>query len=249
MHHASSTLLLPFAIVSNPCCSHTSHIKSTASTMTLNDRDLFRRRPVAAATSIRGPSDRSSNIRRRKRHARKEQAVLLAVVAVVATSGLLAIVARNGAKKSSTDVTSIPSLTKWEPLRIKKTSADIILHNNDEKASAFNGRYHGESLQDDDENTGELYRYKFSASELGYDIHNCPSTPPDDYPRAWPVTDIISNWNPNEVTTILPKYREVYHSLCIFDYQTQYEAAVAYRDAEKPFVSSIMDFSLLISTK
>lgn len=214
--------------------------------MAFNDGDLFRRRPVAATASIRRPSERSSTVRRRKRHTRKDQAVLLAVVAVVATSGLVAIVARNGAMKSSADVRSMPSLVKWKPLRITKTSSDIILHNNDEKPSASKRRYSGELSQDDDENTGELYRYKFSASELGYDIFNCPRTPPDDYPRAWPVTDIISNWNPNEVTTISPNYREVYHSLCIFDYQTQYEAALAYRDAEKPFVSPITAFGLLI---
>jgi len=81
-----------------------------------------------------------------------------------------------------------------------------------------------------------LYRDKFDQTALGYDVRNCPSTPPEDYPRGWAAPEVLTNWNPNDVTTISPKYREVYLSLCVFDYQTQYDVALAYRNAEKPFV-------------
>ena len=87
-----------------------------------------------------------------------------------------------------------------------------------------------------EERYNSLYQKKFSASELGYDVYNCPPTPPPDYPKAWPVDELLTNWNPNDVTTLPPHNRNVYHSLCIFDHETQYDIALTYRNAEKPFV-------------
>ena len=79
-----------------------------------------------------------------------------------------------------------------------------------------------------------LYQPKFDKSSLGYDIYNCPITPTKDYPKAWKSTDVLSNWNPNDVVTT--SQRDVYQGLCIFDYQTQYSAALNYRNLEKPFI-------------
>jgi hypothetical protein len=172
---------------------------------------------------------------------------MLAAVAIAGAMLIITLtVGRRNKGLESGDGLSNPSLVeKWKP-RLKKSLGRVI-HNNDEKASASKRVNHAnKELDVDPKDTRGLYRYKFSKSELGYDIYNCPPTPPDGYPRAWPITDIISNWNPNDVTTISPSYREVHHSLCIFDYQTQYEAALAYRDAEKPFVSSRLNKLCLI---
>lgn len=81
-----------------------------------------------------------------------------------------------------------------------------------------------------------LYRPKFDESTLGYDIYNCPPTPPHGYPKAWKTTEVLRNWNPTDVTTLPPSHRNIYQGLCVFDYQTQYETALTYRNAEKPFV-------------
>lgn len=55
-----------------------------------------------------------------------------------------------------------------------------------------------------------LYRPKFDETMLGYDIYNCPPQPPENYPMAWKTNEVLLNWNPNDVTTIAPNYREVY---------------------------------------
>lgn len=203
--------------------------------MTFHDRDLLHRRPTAATTSIRRTSDMNGkHMRRKKRISHKQRTMLIAAAAAAGTLMIITLtfVRKGNMMPPSNGSNSNPS-ANWKP-RLKKSLAVSLMNNNDEKASASR-RAHINKLQIDQD---DLYRYKFSTEALGYDIYNCPEMPPEDYPRAWPVTDIISNWNPNEVTTIAPKYREVYHSLCIFDYQSQYKVALAYRDAEKPFVSS-----------
>mmetsp|Transcript_19871 Transcript_19871/g.35949 ORF Transcript_19871/g.35949 Transcript_19871/m.35949 type:complete len:526 (-) Transcript_19871:74-1651(-) len=81
-----------------------------------------------------------------------------------------------------------------------------------------------------------LYQPKFDEAELGYDIYNCPHTPPVDYPKAWKTTEVLGNWHPKDVTTLPPAHRDIYQGLCVFDYQTQYKTALNYRDSEKPFV-------------
>jgi Uncharacterized conserved protein len=68
--------------------------------------------------------------------------------------------------------------------------------------------------------------------EIPYDIHNCPLYPPPNYPYAWNVKEVLENWAPDD-----PKPREyVYQGLCVFDYETERDKAVNYREAELPFV-------------
>ena len=82
-----------------------------------------------------------------------------------------------------------------------------------------------------------LYKHKYDATIIGYDIYNCPSTPPNNYPMSWTVTEVLTNWPPLDVITTnktLPRY--VHHSLCIFNFVTQYDTALIYRNAELPFI-------------
>lgn len=46
------------------------------------------------------------------------------------------------------------------------------------------------------------------------------------------MLDIIENWNPDDVT--IPEFH--YDSICHFDYQTEFQKAQNYRDAELPFI-------------
>ena len=82
-----------------------------------------------------------------------------------------------------------------------------------------------------------LYKHKYDASIIGYDVYNCPSIPPDNYPMSWTVTEVLTNWPPLDViTTSKTRPRTVHHSLCIFDHATQYDIALIYRNAELPFI-------------
>jgi Cupin-like domain len=67
-----------------------------------------------------------------------------------------------------------------------------------------------------------------------YDIYNCPKTGPPsrDYPYSWPMRTILSNWNPD--VTDIPT--AIHASLCVFDWNADYDAIVAYRQAEVPFI-------------
>ena len=68
--------------------------------------------------------------------------------------------------------------------------------------------------------------------ELPYTVTNCPLYPPDGYPYAWPVTDIVQNWPPDD-TAPRPK---IHQGICVFDYETEMEKAKIYREQEVPFV-------------
>ena len=68
--------------------------------------------------------------------------------------------------------------------------------------------------------------------ELPYTVTNCPLYPPEGYPYAWPVIDIVQNWPPDD-TNPRPK---IYQGICVFDYETEMEKAKIYREAEVPFV-------------
>ena len=68
--------------------------------------------------------------------------------------------------------------------------------------------------------------------ELPYTVSNCPLYPPEGYPYAWPVIDIVQNWPPDDATP-RPK---IYQGICVFDYETELEKAKIYREAEVPFV-------------
>ncbi|KAJ8600692.1 hypothetical protein CTAYLR_008312 [Chrysophaeum taylorii] len=63
-------------------------------------------------------------------------------------------------------------------------------------------------------------------------LSDCSKPPQEGYPRRVPVRDIIANWNPDEAAYVPEK---MYRTICRFDYQTQYDLAMAYRDAEVPF--------------
>ena len=65
-----------------------------------------------------------------------------------------------------------------------------------------------------------------------YDIHNCPEHPPEGYPYAWYLMDIITHWPPDDPT---PR-PEIFQGLCVFDYTKDYDKALNYRNAEVPFV-------------
>ena len=93
-----------------------------------------------------------------------------------------------------------------------------------------------ERAKQSDERYNSLYRPKFNQNQLGYDIYNCPHTPPKVYPMTWTTEEVLKNWMPHDVTTIAPAYRELYQGLCVFDYSTQYDTALKYRKAELPFI-------------
>ena len=65
-----------------------------------------------------------------------------------------------------------------------------------------------------------------------YDVHNCPHDPPDGYPYAWNIIDVLTHWPPDDPTPRL----DVHQGWCVFDYQTEYDKAMNYRDHELPFV-------------
>jgi hypothetical protein len=68
---------------------------------------------------------------------------------------------------------------------------------------------------------------------LHYDIYNCPDTPPAGYPYAWKTLDILRDW-PADETDHPPN--SIYNSLCVFDYNTDYDKAITYRNASVPYV-------------
>jgi hypothetical protein len=65
-----------------------------------------------------------------------------------------------------------------------------------------------------------------------YEKIACPVPPDPAYPKSYPMKQVLDNWNPDDNT--VPAFH--YNSLCYFDYQTELDKAMAYRDAEVPFV-------------
>jgi hypothetical protein len=65
-----------------------------------------------------------------------------------------------------------------------------------------------------------------------YEVPDCPPVPPPGYPKTYPMKTLLDNWNP-DVTVIPPVH---YNALCRINYQTDYAKALAYRDAEVPFI-------------
>lgn len=62
----------------------------------------------------------------------------------------------------------------------------------------------------------------------------CPLVPAADYPKPYPIMDLLNNWNTD--STDIPPFH--YDSLCHFDYrnETQRKQAYTYREKEVPFV-------------
>jgi hypothetical protein len=86
-----------------------------------------------------------------------------------------------------------------------------------------------QSLRTDDYKVAEA-----ALSSMTYDINNCPLVPPDGYPQSWLTLDVLENWNPND--TADPHSHTVYQGICRFDAERDYDKALAYREAELPFV-------------
>ena len=126
--------------------------------------------------------------------------------------------------------TAINAIRNWKPKPKRKTTA---ITNPDDIPSIEDLEVDQRAQQREDR-YNSLYQPKFDSTTLGYDIHNCPHTPPKDYPMSWLATQVLSNWNPKDVTTT--SLRNVHHSLCIFDHETQYATALNYRNLEKPFI-------------
>jgi len=56
--------------------------------------------------------------------------------------------------------------------------------------------------------------------------------PEPGYPKRAPVKDVIANWSPDAGNWVPER---MYEGLCRFDYATDLDKAIAYRDAEVPF--------------
>lgn len=70
------------------------------------------------------------------------------------------------------------------------------------------------------------------SDELGYDIYDCPEYPLPNYPYAWNTLAVLEHWPVNDVR--IPD--AIHQGLCVFDYNTDYQKAVNYREAEVPFL-------------
>ena len=52
-----------------------------------------------------------------------------------------------------------------------------------------------------------------------YDIFNCPEVPPLNYPREYPILNVLRNWNPSIVK--LDDYPDfIYQGICVFDFES-----------------------------
>ena len=81
-----------------------------------------------------------------------------------------------------------------------------------------------------------------SSSKPYYDVYSCPELPPLNYPREYPILDVLQNWNTQQLRP--PKYH--YQGICIidlsdstntmFDLRTKRRQIDNYRSAEVPFV-------------
>lgn len=93
--------------------------------------------------------------------------------------------------------------------------------------------------KDDDRSlsfTKSLHKNTYSPiripEESYYDIYDCPYEPPEGYPYAWNTLDLLKHWPPDDTT---PR-SEIHQGWCVFDYATEYDKAMHYRDQELPFV-------------
>lgn len=95
---------------------------------------------------------------------------------------------------------------------------------------------HMEEEEENNHNSGEEEEEEKSEAKLMkdevYDIYNCPDTPVEGYPYAWPILTLLDNWSPDDTT--VPDV--IYQGLCVFDYQKDFDKAMTYRKAEVPFI-------------
>lgn len=99
---------------------------------------------------------------------------------------------------------------------------DAMLPNDDERSLSFTKSLHKHTYQP----------IKIPEEAYYYDIYNCPPEPPEGYPYAWNILDILNNWPPDDATP----HSDIHQGLCVFDYATDYSKAVHYRNQELPFV-------------
>lgn len=112
---------------------------------------------------------------------------------------------------------------RYAKLRLKYDSMDLPI---------IKPKYtFGTMPMNDHEKDGETFS---STLPVPYDIFNCPSKPPPDYPYSWNLLEVLHHWPPDDPT--IPNDRKVYQGLCVFDYHRDYDKAMNYRNAELPFV-------------
>jgi len=71
-----------------------------------------------------------------------------------------------------------------------------------------------------------------NGEDIPYDIFDCPEEPPEGYPYAWNILEILKAWPADD-----PEPRpEVYQGFCVFDYEKDFDKAQRYREEELPFI-------------
>ena len=100
----------------------------------------------------------------------------------------------------------------------------------------FDKRFPPETIESRASFVHKLRKRKYESMStpetIGYDVFNCPDDPPENYPADFLTLDILSHWNPDD-----PEPRtQIYQGICVFQYSTEYDKAMRYREAEVPFV-------------
>jgi Cupin-like domain len=127
--------------------------------------------------------------------------------------------------RSQRFVKSLPLITTqraWiQPMPM--TTGSVVHHSDqvDQESSA------------DDAREAVHHRHQEPAA-VPYDIYHCPHDPPDGYPFAWNLLELLKHWPPDNIT--LPDDNRIYQGLCVFDYMVDFDKALRYRQAEVPFV-------------
>ena len=84
---------------------------------------------------------------------------------------------------------------------------------------------------------GRLYSPIEKDTDL-YNVFDCPPIPPENYPREYPIMDVLANWAVPD--TELKDERFIHQGLCVFDYASDAVVAKerirAYQKSEVPFI-------------
>ena len=75
-------------------------------------------------------------------------------------------------------------------------------------------------------------RWHEVAGSRAFTPTRCPRTPEPGYPQEFAILNVTRNWNPDD-PTIPPRHHA---GLCRFDFQNEFDVALAYRKAEVPFL-------------
>ena len=189
------------------------------------------------------------SIRRRKRKNIDTNRAVLIAIPVLCTTILIPYIVHliiSGGKSdthsaNNNNINSINNivqnsnniLQKWKP-KVRRRAGSVVTNPDD--IPTLKDLDFEQRAQQREDRYNSLYKPKFDESTLGYDIYNCPHTPPKDYPMQWKATEVLTNWASNDVTTTTAIQRNLFQGLCTFDYQTQYATALNYRKLEKPFI-------------